>query len=621
LVFRMHWTGGAGGLARDGLVQTNFVQTDAASSGSAVRLDIAFPSAGPGPNSFVSSLQNAGALVRATSRLELATVEGRGKSAAKKTVDNLQTTTSGQAPPTTGPVVVADVTNPSLTAANLEFVAPLLQGITGSTANVGSIPPPIISSRSDATIESATEAGPARQGASAGSAGEFPPNASPRNAGTIVDSAPSVPGFDASRPAAGDPASPSDVAAAPVKQAIPLPVGGPRPQLSRLDESEGAKPEPAANSVPKTFVVNSEPTATLPSTSANLDELALLFSPSAAESAGNAGSGNPHGATPVESGKPLPAFDPTSSLANADVVVNPPALDSQKQSGNGVGRERTDALFPLAAVSSRTFSAEIAKPMSQHAVGAMKATETIPPADARTQESPATRAPTNPEHMPSKASDSFPNRLDANVQPSSGGSVSAPPAGQLTGGEQLGNAAPTANVLAQILPTAIRDSGSPNAAAPAAERQPSAASAPSVLPAVATIEVARLVAGVAQSEMHIGLRTQAFGSVELHTVVRDSQVGLTVGSEKGDLRTLLAAELSGLQMTFRQQDLRFENIRFLETTAGTTAGFSGGTDSQGRSSSQQYSSTAGLFSIHSPPEDPVELDIGAGLRARLNVHA
>jgi hypothetical protein len=121
--------------------------------------------------------------------------------------------------------------------------------------------------------------------------------------------------------------------------------------------------------------------------------------------------------------------------------------------------------------------------------------------------------------------------------------------------------------------------------------------------------------------MHMGLQTQAFGNVELHAVVRDSQVGLTVGSERGDLRTLLAPEVSGLQTTFRQQDLRFDNIRFLETNTGTTAGFSGGADSQPRSSSQQHSSPAGVFSIHSPPENSAEPDIGAGLRTMLNVHA
>jgi len=166
-----------------------------------------------------------------------------------------------------------------------------------------------------------------------------------------------------------------------------------------------------------------------------------------------------------------------------------------------------------------------------------------------------------------------------------------------------------------------QDGGSRGASLPAAERQAPSASLPASLPAASTVEVARLVAGVAQSEMHIGLRTQAFGSVEVHTVVRDSQVGLTVGSERGDLRSLLAPEVSGLQTSFRQQDLRFDNIHFLETSAGTTAGFSGGADSHSRSSSQQHASTEGLFTIQNTQQDPAELDVGAGSRVRLNVHA
>jgi hypothetical protein len=138
---------------------------------------------------------------------------------------------------------------------------------------------------------------------------------------------------------------------------------------------------------------------------------------------------------------------------------------------------------------------------------------------------------------------------------------------------------------------------------------------------VGPVEVARMVAGVAQSEMHIGLRTQAFGSVEVHTVVRDSQVGLSVGSEKGDLRSYLTNEVSGLQTAFRQQDLRFDNIRFLDSGAGTSGGFSGGANSQSHSSSQQQLSTAGFFSIHGPPEEATDPEVSPASQSRLNVHA
>ncbi len=156
---------------------------------------------------------------------------------------------------------------------------------------------------------------------------------------------------------------------------------------------------------------------------------------------------------------------------------------------------------------------------------------------------------------------------------------------------------------------------------PAANSQSPVASSSTNSRPAGPVEAARLVTSVAQSEMHIGLRTQAFGSVEIHTVVRDSQVGLSVGSEKGDLRNYLTNEVSGLQSAFRQQDLRFDNIRFLDSSAGTSAGFSGGANSQSHSSSQQQPSAAGFFSIHGPPEDTTDPEVSPASQSRLNVHA
>ena len=81
-----------------------------------------------------------------------------------------------------------------------------------------------------------------------------------------------------------------------------------------------------------------------------------------------------------------------------------------------------------------------------------------------------------------------------------------------------------------------------------------------------------------QSEMHIDLRSPTFGNVEVHTTVRESQIGLAVGSDKGDLHSFLTAEVPSLQAAFRQQDLRFDQIHFLGQ-GGAASGFSAGTDS------------------------------------------
>lgn len=346
---------------------------------------------------------------------------------------------------------------------------------------------------------------------------------------------------------------------------------------------------------------------------------------------------------PTKSALPFDATDPTSAVAMA-TAVDQSASDRKAPSGSGPGPGSLAALASSFTVSSMASAAEIAKHILLPSAMPTKAKETNSTAEARATETLSQRVAlnqpslnraasnqspsgqplsglplSNQESTTSKPTDSFANRVDTNAQPPSASGLPVPTPGAASGGNPAGSV--PADVLLQVSPAASQDFGSQHAASPGAELQPLAASPPTAAPTAGPIETARLVAGAAQSEMHIGLRTQAFGSVEVHTVVRDGQVGLSVGSERGDLRTFLATEVSGLQTTFRQQDLRFESIRFLETSAGTTAGFSAGADSQPRSSSQPQASPSGLFSIHGPHEEAPELVINAGLRTRLNVHA
>jgi hypothetical protein len=121
--------------------------------------------------------------------------------------------------------------------------------------------------------------------------------------------------------------------------------------------------------------------------------------------------------------------------------------------------------------------------------------------------------------------------------------------------------------------------------------------------------------------MHVGMRTQAFGSVEVHTVVRDSQLGLIVGAERGDLRTLLAPEVPGLETVFRQNHLNFEGIRFLNSGNGANPDSSMGSHAQSRSSDQgnhspPSSSSPESFPDETPSPDPWDTD-----RPGLNVQA
>jgi hypothetical protein len=140
-------------------------------------------------------------------------------------------------------------------------------------------------------------------------------------------------------------------------------------------------------------------------------------------------------------------------------------------------------------------------------------------------------------------------------------------------------------------------------------------------PASGALNLARMVDRVGQSEMHVGLRTLAFGSVEVHTVVRDSQVGLTVGSEKGDLRAFLAPEVPGLQTSLQQHDLHFDHIRFLDHGPGFDMGFSTGADAQSRSFQHGGRPTPGLPGLCILPAESGEVEIARDPRSGLNVHA
>ncbi len=120
------------------------------------------------------------------------------------------------------------------------------------------------------------------------------------------------------------------------------------------------------------------------------------------------------------------------------------------------------------------------------------------------------------------------------------------------------------------------NSASPNApstSAPIAAALASAAASP--LAQTGTVQGARLMQGLGQSEMHIDLNTRAFGNVEVHTLVRDSQVGLSIGSEHGDLRSWLMPEVAGLQAILKRQDLQFDNMTFLGSNLANPGGGDG----------------------------------------------
>jgi hypothetical protein len=180
--------------------------------------------------------------------------------------------------------------------------------------------------------------------------------------------------------------------------------------------------------------------------------------------------------------------------------------------------------------------------------------------------------------------------------------------------QSASNNSPNGQLPGSVPPTVLAASGNPAtnpsidalSAPPAITPQPAASSSsgtsassanPSSAPAPqdaatqqsaasGSVQLARIADHVGQSEMHIGMRMPAFGSVEVHTSVHQSEVGITVGSEHGDLKTFLNAEIPALRDSLNQQNLQFSHLNFMG--AGSSAGNSFGGDGRGDSQGFVY---------------------------------
>lgn len=138
-------------------------------------------------------------------------------------------------------------------------------------------------------------------------------------------------------------------------------------------------------------------------------------------------------------------------------------------------------------------------------------------------------------------------------------------------------------------------------------RTGSAAVAPSVPdppapPGPGSVQMARMVSKAAQAEMRIGLNTQAFGSVEVRTSVHSNDVGVVIGSERGDLRSLMTNDLPGIASNLQQQNLRLNQVSFQQQGFAFASDSSSAGDSQARSFVPQPAVASGLFSEPFPAE-------------------
>ena len=86
---------------------------------------------------------------------------------------------------------------------------------------------------------------------------------------------------------------------------------------------------------------------------------------------------------------------------------------------------------------------------------------------------------------------------------------------------------------------------------------------------------------------------------------------MTIGSEKGDLRGMLANDMPAIANTLQQQNLRLNNVNFMQGFGGSNNGSSGG-DAQPRSfvptpAAANYGSPSAAMAEDSGEVMPAEL--------------
>jgi len=278
--------------------------------------------------------------------------------------------------------------------------------------------------------------------------------------------------------------------------------------------------------------------ATQPSVGTTLTPFSVFFS-DGASATGSAASILPRMILPS-------SFSGTGSHLS-QIGASAAADTSQQSSGaHGAGKQNAAAQTGSSSKQSATESAVPASPQATHANSDPNASQ-----DMAAPEPTATQIPAPPS--------STQGNLPANSQ-----TAPAPNSPPQTPAQ---TAPATSGVPAQMFSSA---------AAPSA----SEASAPAQV--LGPVQAAQLLTRAGQSEMRIGLNTTAFGSVEVRTTVRTSDVGLVIGSEKGDLHTLLANELPAVANSLQQQNLRLNSVNFTQGFASSSNASGGGNSPQQR---------------------------------------
>jgi hypothetical protein len=166
--------------------------------------------------------------------------------------------------------------------------------------------------------------------------------------------------------------------------------------------------------------------------------------------------------------------------------------------------------------------------------------------------------------------------------------------------------------------------GGPNAAPELPKTHQMLDSAP---PAPPPPPIAPDLAAAAQmsAQMHLGIRTEAFGAVEIHTVVQQSQVGLTVHADR-DIARWFSSEVPGLESGLNKNHLNLTAVDFDSGGSGvqTATSFQQGQPQQHfseRPGSQSAALPDGDTASESATADILPSDLSVGPeKTRVSIH-
>ncbi len=151
---------------------------------------------------------------------------------------------------------------------------------------------------------------------------------------------------------------------------------------------------------------------------------------------------------------------------------------------------------------------------------------------------------------------------------------------------------------------------------PPAHQMLDSAPFPAASEGVSAPSVGHLTPDSSTLQMQVGVHTSAFGNVEVHTVIEQSQVGISIHGDR-ELARWFNSEVSGLEAGLKNQHLNLTGVDFSSTRSGVQTA----TSFQHGQPRQNFSQTSGSYAAASAneataTESTTETDLTTALPAR-----